>query len=361
VLPEFSIAETQQSSLRTPEKQPAVAGMATTLASLGKRLHISKETSVKTSQSESGLSNLLSRRAMIVGVSAAAFFRCSRALADPVDDGLCDPTALFSRHSPWLVTFNEQLHPFTNGLPTIRPGQLIKGTWSLFTWACVAKVVSIRGLPATQDRWIGTSDPSHSDWTPAIQFDRHDIVSAVTQGDFTGLPDAATQPDFYKLLGNSHRVLNLIVKDKSGNLMLVQGTHHAGFGGSSDPISGSQQLLLVADTSVSVVFAPSAPADGTVFNWKVDTFTVVIEAKAIITIPGAPFSPLTATGTIIFTDQTSASPLPSQTTPYSLSIPVGSAPLFVATAATGSQNFQWPWFDHTPLGGVNGPTSRTVK
>lgn len=303
---------------------------------------------------------LLSRRSLLLGIPALAFFRHSPAQTGMTDDGLCNPANRFTRHTPWLITFNSTDHPpGINGLPTIRPGQRIRGVWNLYVWECVARIEIVNTFPVTQDRWMGTPDLTHPDWTLALQYERHDVVQAITAGDILGQPDSATAPDFYNLASGSQRVLSVIVKDSAGNVMLVPGTHNAGIG--SEPSeSSSLQMLLVADTSASIVFAPPTPADGTTLMWKTDTFTVAIAEKMSFTVPGAPFSPLIASGTIMFTDETAISPLQSQSFPYSIAIPVGGLGP-IGSAATGAQNFSWPWFDHTPLGGVNGPTSRTVR
>jgi len=307
--------------------------------------------------------NLVSRRAMIGGAYALLLFRWSSARADVVDDGKCNHVALFWQHPPWRVIFDSTEHPLAdNGLPTIRPGQAIRGTWGLYTWTCSPHIEPIPGSigVTTEDRWIGISDDSHPYWSLGLGFEGHDLFVPVHAGSFVGLPDSATQVDFYNLAKGATRTLVLTVKDEHGNLVPAPGpVHIAG----TDPVldSGSVRMLLVPDTSADVVFDNATAADATVFMWKVDTFTVSITGKIIQSVPLAPFSPMTATGAIIFTDETTTSPLPSQTFPYSISIPVAGALGPIGAAATGPQTIQWPWFDHTPFGGINGPTSRTVR
>ena len=192
-----------------------------------------------------------------------------------------------------------------------------------------------------------------------MTFEGHDVIAQTEAGTFSGVPDAATQSDFYSLFLPPTRTLNLIVKDESGNVIAPPDIHLELL--RSRPISsGTVQLDLVPDSANSIVFDSPTPADGTVFMWKTDTFTLAIAGQSSPTVPGSPFSAMTATGEIIFTDETAMSPLPSQTTAYSISFPVGAMGAGGA-AATGPQNFQWPWFDHVPLGGISGPTSRNIR
>jgi hypothetical protein len=193
-----------------------------------------------------------------------------------------------------------------------------------------------------------------------------DVVIAQTEaGTFSGVPDAATQSDFYSLSLPQTRTLQLVVRDESGSVIgppgILSRIPAQPLGPRPRPTSsGTIQLDLLPDSANSIVFDSPTPADGTVFMWKTDTFTLAIAGNSSPTIPGSPFSAMTATGDIIMTDETATSPLPSQTTAYSISFPVGAMGAG-GTAATGPQNFQWPWFDHVPLGGISGPTSRNIR
>jgi hypothetical protein len=193
-----------------------------------------------------------------------------------------------------------------------------------------------------------------------MSFEGHEVVAQVLAGDFLGSPDAATQADFYSLSAISAGFLDLIVKDQSGNIVPSSGLHVVIPGEHKPTSSGRTRLALTPDSANSIVFDPTTPSDGTVFMWKTDTFTVAIAGQTVATVPGSPFSAMTATGRIIFTDQTTTSPLPPQTTAYSISFPAAASGAG-GVAATGPQNFQWPWFDHEPFGGVSGPTSRTIN
>jgi hypothetical protein len=296
---------------------------------------------------------LVSRREVLTAAPVAMLIGWSPVFAQVVQDGLCRGPHVFIHlpNSPWYVIFDAVHHPAdAHGVPTIRPGQPLRGSWKLYTWNCP--------VGAATEHFQGTPDNTHPQWTLGLKFEGHDVVPAAVAGSFVGGPDAATQADFYKVGATAAGSLDIIVKNESGNTVPEPGVHLFDPGAVADATSGRLNLALVADSSNSIVFAPSTRVDGTVFMWKTDTVTVVIAGHTVAAVPGAPFSAMTATGQITFSDQTATSPLASQTTSYSIPFPSGATG--AGNASTVPQNFQWQWFNHEPFGDISAPTSRTV-
>ena len=68
---------------------------------------------------------------------------------------------------------------------------------------------------------------------------------------------------------------------------------------------------------------------------------------------------VTAPSTIFPVSPANAAPLHFPPISYMISFPVaGGGTNF---QSSGPQNFTWPWFDHSPFGGTNGPLSRSIK
>ena len=291
----------------------------------------------------------ISRRALLAAITVSPAVLCSRLFAQVVNDGSCAKVIPGRLPTPWFVTFDPLFHPLVSGKPSIRPGQQLRGKWSFYTWACGANKI-----------FVGTPDLARPGWTLELDFENHSLISPVPVGNFLGVPDQATQADFYRIGAVPTRILTMMVKNQAGQFVPKPNETLVAFPGhTTQTDSGSTSIFLVPDDSTSVVFDDTTPADGKTLSWKTDTFTVGIVGHVSPTVPGAPYSAMTATGNINFTDL-SSSPLLPQTTAYSISIPPGGIGT-IGAAATGAQNFQWPWFDHAPFGGITGLTSRTVR
>jgi hypothetical protein len=301
-----------------------------------------------------------SRRALMLFGAAASAPLPITALAQ-VAGQACIPVAeLQSGQPPWSITLDAASHPRgRSGLPTVRPGQPLRGVWAVSNWTCqhVGDTTSFQPIY----RWEATPDTSRNGWTLEIDFERHAVVTPVTPGAFLGAPDGPTQGDFYGLAGaaSATRTLTVVARDATGAVVATPSGPRNFTQNGGGPVASGLSVEIVLDRSNDLQFDAATPPDGALIQWKNDTLTVVVAGRTHPAAPGAPFSAMTANGHITMTDLTPGpAALPPQPSGYSIGFAAGGASNAVASA---SQTFNWPWFDHTPFGAITAPLSRNIR